>query len=811
MAALDFEHEGFEEARAIVGRRRRRILLPLAVVTIMLLALIATAIYDYRSMRTDALGLSEGVISNLQDRIESEVQGYLEPITGIIRLSRDLLTTDLASGIPIAQAEALGIGMLTYAPQLTAMFVGNDAGEFLMVRRFVEDGRSGLETKQIRRSASAPDGYTMRLTWRDSEGKLLSEEDLAWDRYDPRTRPWFQGADAQRGLFWTDVYPFFTDRAAGITAAVPAVGSDEKLLAVVGADVTLDNMSRFLSTRTIGETGLAVIIDDQGRLIAHPSAELLREKSDGEPRLTTVDDLDDPILQRSYDLYRIEHHGRRSFELDGQRYISSVSSLNHLLQRDWSVLVVLPEDDFVGFVVDNIRNKLLMGLAVIGLAALFAGLLIRQGLRADREALQVLEREKQLDTQAEVFTQLAAGGSALLDPRDPAALQSVTKAACRAARVRRISVWQLDETGAVLACLDSYDRETGGHTPGSRLLRDEHPELFDVLNQQQWVQTVDAGADPQLATLHHQYLAPLGCHALLHAPMVLGGRLIGALWLEDSARRSAWPEHSVAFARALASLLVIRGAPGGTAERPVAAVATEAPTAATAATGKVGHYPTLQAAFRQHDSDTSLGERRAAAFSARLARSAEASGGSRAEVIDRLAVMSLRLTDAHVMAEPADAQGDQTRVDLLLRELEAAAREHQIGYLKFLSDQVIASVDPNEKPDSAVLRLAEFSLHTKSICETLFSRQRATLAFRIGLDVGPAIGSLVGHEKPAFALWGDAVRTAGDMADSGLPGGIQVTESVYRHLRGRYLFQLRGHHYLEGVGEFPTYLLGGKL
>jgi class 3 adenylate cyclase len=69
----------------------------------------------------------------------------------------------------------------------------------------------------------------------------------------------------------------------------------------------------------------------------------------------------------------------------------------------------------------------------------------------------------------------------------------------------------------------------------------------------------------------------------------------------------------------------------------------------------------------------------------------------------------------------------------------------------------------------------------------------------------------VGRERPAFAFWGEAVRTAASMADSSLPGAIQVTESVYRELRGEYLFQLRGHHYLEGIGEFSTYLLGGRL
>ena len=55
------------------------------------------------------------------------------------------------------------------------------------------------------------------------------------------------------------------------------------------------------------------------------------------------------------------------------------------------------------------------------------------------------------------------------------------------------------------------------------------------------------------------------------------------------------------------------------------------------------------------------------------------------------------------------------------------------------------------------------------------------------------------------------MQTASKMADTGMPGTIQVTESVYQAVRDAYLFQLRGHHFLEGLGEFSTYLLGGRL
>ncbi len=807
MTMPEFAHEGFEEARAIARRRRRRVLLPLAIVAILLLALTGIAIHNYRAMRADTLALSRGVVSNLQSRIDTEVRAYIRPLDRIVRLSRDLLGPDLRHGIPKARVEPFGVGVLTYASGLTALFVGSPDGEFLMVRRYQDDGRSGLETKFIRRGGSGRDDFEIELTRRDPAGKVVSREIQPWDRYDPRTRPWFQGADETRAVYWTDVYPFFTGLAAGVTAAVPVFGDDDALLAVIGADITLETISGFLRSMTIGKTGQAVIIDDAGHLIAHPSAEIVREGPDGERRLATIEDVRDPILQRAFDRFRIEGHGRRQFELDGRRYISSVTSLSGQVQRDWSVLVVVPEDDFVGFVADNVRQTLIMGLSIIVLAALLASLLIRQGLRTDRDALKVLEREAQLDAEGEAFGKLAATQNALLDPRNVNAMQPVTEAAGEATRVRRVSIWQFDGNAAILTCLDCFDRDTAGHTQGARLSRPEHAELFAALEAATVFRTADVTDDPRLSSLHRHYLGPLGCRALVSVPIKSVDRVSGALWLEDTGTRGPWAAHTVRFAQSLANLLAIRNA----GQLPVAsgAAAAQAPSKRTQPVA--ANRPALSEAFRAADLDTSLIDRRAAAFTARLAARAQAGGGSGAEVIERLAVMSLRLTDAIALAEPAESDTQESTVAQLLHELQEAAAEFEIGYLKFFSDQVIASVDPNEASDPALGRLTAFALRVQAICENLFGRHRTPLAFRIGLDIGPAVGSLIGGENRYFAFWGEAVQAAGIMADTSLPGAIQVTETVYEELREQYLFQLRGHHYLEQVGEFSTYLLGGHL
>jgi class 3 adenylate cyclase len=110
-----------------------------------------------------------------------------------------------------------------------------------------------------------------------------------------------------------------------------------------------------------------------------------------------------------------------------------------------------------------------------------------------------------------------------------------------------------------------------------------------------------------------------------------------------------------------------------------------------------------------------------------------------------------------------------------------------------------------------MIQTAEYALVIRDLCRQFFAERHSHLMFRIGLDHGPAIGSIIGSSQQSYNLCGEAVRMATTMADTSLQGSIQATESVYRVLRDHYLFQVRGAHYLENVGVLTTYIMSGRL
>ncbi len=170
----------------------------------------------------------------------------------------------------------------------------------------------------------------------------------------------------------------------------------------------------------------------------------------------------------------------------------------------------------------------------------------------------------------------------------------------------------------------------------------------------------------------------------------------------------------------------------------------------------------------------------------------------------------MRFTDPVSLAVAVDG-GDRNLVDDLVQKLETLAVEYGVEYLKLLGDQIVCAAGFTGESRQSSDVMADFALDALDHCARLFTKLERQLEFRIGIDSGPVIGSAVGRDRSIFNLWGEAVLTASRMAQTGVSGQIQATESTYRRLREDFLFRVRGSYYLEGFGEFATYTLTGRL
>ena len=802
--------------RKHLRRRILRVLLPIGFAIVILAALLSITAYSYYSNRRDALTLSDDLLRAIERRITKELETFLNPIEDTVQLTAVFLENIPFDVSNRTLLEPLAFKVLANLSQISMFNVADTRGNFLMVKK-MPDGSN--HTKIIDRTQKAT-----QVTWihRDTSGNEIAAETSIDDSYDPRNRPWYLGAIESRQVYWTDFYIFFTDQMLGITVSTPIIGPDDQIIGVFGLDIELQKISQFLEALKIGESGRAIIVNQDGELVAHPEIEKMVKKEGEKYKTVSVDELKDAVLKRAYSRFQVEGHGYRNLIINDRHYLTSAFFFPTKIGHELTVFIIVPEEDFVGFVNRNNRTVLLMCISILVLTAAMAGLLVFQGLRADRNAQVVLDRQSELEAQSRAFAELSSQ-AALFDAEDSESLSRLTEIVSKSIGVRRTSVWQFDQEGERLRCIDCYDRESDGHTQDTMLTKTEFHHLFDTLQKDEDILAPDAGIDNRIAELYRVYLQPLGCESLLAVPIRHHDQTIGSLWFEHDRLSRNWSNEEISFAFAIANMLALRFSevqkfiPTSTAQKEDTNAPGDSVVPTTgAATADIQGQP--QVHLTKHE--TTRGQRaqifapatdRFVSFSERmLARGIDPEIVG-ADFFNDTTVFLLRFTDPASLAERIADSESITAVDHLVGHLEDLAASRGIEYIRIMGDEIIcaAGMDDNAKDHSHLM--ADLALGVQDRCSDLFAELNTPMEFRIGIDTGAVMGSPVGRTQKSYNIWGEAVRFASMMAKSGIPGAIQVSETTYRRLRSSYLFQARGRFYLPSIGETSTYILTGRI
>ncbi|MGD9078662.1 MAG: adenylate/guanylate cyclase domain-containing protein, partial [Desulfobacterales bacterium] len=561
---------------------------------------------------------------------------------------------------------------------------------------------------------------------------------------------------------------------------------------------------------------------EEGYIVAHPEIKKMVKKEGDLYKPIVVEELGNPVLNRAYNRFRIDGHGHRDLVVDGQRYLSTAFLMPQKTGLDLSVFVFVPEEDFVGFVARNNRNIILMSGGILLLAAIMAGLLVFQGLRAERNARQVLDRQYQLEAQSRAFSELSSS-AAMFDAEDSESFGQLTEIVTGAINLRHSSLWNFDDRGQFLKCIDSYDRESYGHTKGTVLDRVDFPVLFDLLQNGEEISAIDAETDTRLAELYRVYLQPLGCESLLAVPIRYHGQTVGALWFEHDRLHRGWSAEELSFAHAIADMLALRLSvdpacirvftqPVEDTETAASPDASSPQPAPVASDIQPEDHPIAPDIAPQRSSPNSMGRKAPiTSFFDRLKAGGIDPDQTAADIYPDMTVLVLKFTDTLSLAGRITDTELTTTVDQMVGHLEDLVTDRGIDYMKVMGEEIVCAAGFESGSEDHAVLIADLALGLQNHCSGLFASLNTAMEFRVGIDTGAVLGSSVGRKTKTYNIWGESVRFASKMADSGVPGGIQVSETTYRRLRARYLFKLRGHYYLPNIGETSTYLLTGRI
>jgi hypothetical protein len=301
-------------------------------------------------------------------------EDYFKPAETAVEAGQLLLSDHILGPDKPDPLERYFFGQLRLRPLLAGLYVGNPAGEFFYVMRSNEKVEGGTRTKIIR---NGPLGREVELTWRGPDYAIVKSERDPADTYDPRARGWYRSAVERRGRAWTEPYIFFTSRKPGITLASAIIGKNGAVEAVLGVDMEMSEISRFLARTSLLRGKSVYISTSDGKVIGHSNASVVLPDSaagDNAFRFRVISELPgiEGTLGDRVRKWLSEPAGTRSAnvweaEADGQQYFVAVGQMSNI-DWPWQLVVTAPRTRQL----EPASESTITLIGAIGLATLFA-------------------------------------------------------------------------------------------------------------------------------------------------------------------------------------------------------------------------------------------------------------------------------------------------------------------------------------------------------------------------------------------------------------------------------------------------------
>lgn len=356
--------------------------------------------------RSAALTFIDRVADHTVDRVDGQFKAVRSALE-VVKQLPSVKAGAISDNQPLLAILAV---LLRQHGQLYNVYIGYDDGTFIELDAL---DRAGLAVRaQLGAPAAAafrlvvidrlagPSSTRIRSTYFVSRGlKTLAQSKREAD-YDPRSRPWYQGAFEPSASAITDPYLFGVS-LTGYTVRAPFAAERRGIAA---GDILLADVDTFLRAQKLGQSGVVFLFDDSGRLIAHPRmSEFMAARSSGAtaelPRLDQVEAVDIGVPLTAW------RHGGDAQQLfeakDGRNYVAAFRSVETAGSANLRLAVVAPLDEFFSEVEAARRRLLLLAIAFV-LASLPVVWWIGSLLSRSMNALAVeIDQIKRFDVQGE--------------------------------------------------------------------------------------------------------------------------------------------------------------------------------------------------------------------------------------------------------------------------------------------------------------------------------------------------------------------------------------------------------------------------
>jgi signal transduction histidine kinase/DNA-binding NarL/FixJ family response regulator len=248
----------------------------------------------------------------------------------------------------------------------------NPQGEFIGVER-LDNGNLLINEVSVQKGIGELYVYTT-----DNQGNR--RELTAVKNYDPRLEAWYTDAVKAGKPVWSQIYQW-EDKPEifSISSSYPIYDdANNKLAGVISVDLILSQISNFLASLKLGQSGQIFILERSGLIVASSTNELPYKVIAGKAqRLSALNSKDVLIqgtaqyLQQKFGNFQeIKNSQQVALELCGERQFVQVSPWHDKFGLDWLVIVIIPETDFMAQINANNQTTIWLCLGALLLATI---------------------------------------------------------------------------------------------------------------------------------------------------------------------------------------------------------------------------------------------------------------------------------------------------------------------------------------------------------------------------------------------------------------------------------------------------------
>ncbi|WP_028628579.1 methyl-accepting chemotaxis protein [Metapseudomonas resinovorans] len=189
------------------------------------------------------------------------------------------------------------------------------------------------------------------------DGQFTMRPDSAMpEGYDPRTRPWYQGAKSAGGTTLTEPY---VDAATG--QLIMTIATPVQSLGVAGGDLSLQTLVQIINALDFDGMGYAFLVSSDGKVLVHPNKDMVMKN------LREIYPQNTPAINAGFS----------EVEVEGVTRILTFAPVKGLPSVNWYIGVSVDKDKAFGMLSEFRASAIIATVIAVVIIILLLGMLIR--------------------------------------------------------------------------------------------------------------------------------------------------------------------------------------------------------------------------------------------------------------------------------------------------------------------------------------------------------------------------------------------------------------------------------------------------